>query len=224
MSRARADLTIVQKIDSTGGSAGGELTLRIKGDKARIDASPQVSAIVDGKTGEIITLMKDQKRAVRISAHKMKAAAEMLNKFNDKKTAPTSIKPKPTGRKETINGYEAEEYSMETPRFKASFWLVPKFPNGDLILKQLQATKWEAWNSANPNMPGYGDLPALPIRTVVDLGNSKMTTTLVSAKLDPVSEEEFVIPKDFQEIKTPELGGMLRPEKEETGAGVSPHP
>jgi len=35
------------------------------------------STIIDGKTGEMINLMNDQKAAVRVSAEKMKAAAEI---------------------------------------------------------------------------------------------------------------------------------------------------
>ena len=81
---AKGDLTLVQKVEGAGGPAS-EVTTRIKDDHARIDVTPQISTIVDGKTGEVLTLLKDQKAVVRISADKMKAAAEMINKFTDKK-------------------------------------------------------------------------------------------------------------------------------------------
>src|ERR1043166_4939488 len=57
---ARADLTIVQKVEGAG--QGGEMTIKIKGDKARIDTSPKLTTIIDGKTGEITNLMNDQKK------------------------------------------------------------------------------------------------------------------------------------------------------------------
>ena len=53
---ARADLTIVQKVEGAGPVA--DMTVKIKGEKARIDATPQISTIIDGKTGEMINLMK----------------------------------------------------------------------------------------------------------------------------------------------------------------------
>ena len=61
----RADLTIVQKVEGTRES--GQMTIKIKGAKARIEATPQVTTIVDTKTGEMTQLMNDQKMVVRIS-------------------------------------------------------------------------------------------------------------------------------------------------------------
>ncbi len=90
----RADLTIVyastvrpasqtskdQAAEAAG--AGTNITIKIKGDRARIDASPQVTTIFDGKTGEVITLLNDQKTIVRISSDKMKAVTDMLDAAN----------------------------------------------------------------------------------------------------------------------------------------------
>jgi len=219
----QADLTLVQKVEG-GGGPGGDVTVRIKGDKARIDVSPQITTIVDGKTGEVLTLMKDQKAVVRISADKMKAAADMINKFADKKALTTPPKPKPTGRKEVVNGYEAEEYTVETPLFKAAYWLAPSYPNGAAILKQLQAVKSDFWNSAKTNVPDYREFPALPIKTIMDLGTSKMTTALVSAKDDPLADSDFAVPGDFHEVNVPDLGGSLQQDKVKAGTTSSPRP
>jgi len=220
---ANADLTLVQKVEGTGGP-GSDVTVRIKGEKARIDATPQITTIVDGKTGEVLTLMKDQKAVVRISADKMKAAADMISKFTDKKTSAGPSKPRPTGRKEVINGYEAEEYTVETPLFKAAYWVAPQYPNGAAILKQLQAVKSDIWNSAKTNVPDYREFPALPIKTIIDLGTSKMTTTLVSAKEDPLADSEFAVPADFKEVPVPDMGGLVPSGKTEAGPTSSPRP
>ena len=200
------------------------MTVRIKGDMARIDATPQISTIVDGKTGEIVTLMKDQKTVVRISADRMKAAAEMINKFSEKKASTPLPKPTPTGRKEMVNGYEAEEYIIDSPMFKAAYWVAPKFPDSAAILKQLQAMKPEIWNSARRAGPDYRDFPALPVKTVVEVGHTKVTTTVVSVTQDALSDADFAIPKDFQEMKTPDIGSMLQPGKAWPGNKASPHP
>jgi len=53
----------------------------------RIEATPKVTTILDAKTGEVTNLMNDQKTVVRISAEKVKAAANMINKFEVKKKA-----------------------------------------------------------------------------------------------------------------------------------------
>src|SRR5262249_52870680 len=75
----RADLTLIQRVDA--GGTTGEITIKFKGDKLRIDPAPELSIITDSKTGDTITLMHGEKKVMRISADKMKAAAEMVKKF-----------------------------------------------------------------------------------------------------------------------------------------------
>ncbi len=221
---AEADLTIVQRADGAG-RGGGEVTIRIKGDLARVDVTPQISTIVDGRTGEVLTLMKDQKAVVRISAKKMKAAAEMISKFSDqKKTEAGPARLQPTGRKETINGYEAEEYTIDTPMFKAAYWLAPKYPDGAAILRQLQAVKSDIWNSANGNVPNYRDFPALPVKTVIELGKATLTTTLVSVSQSPLNDADFAIPKDFREVDSPALSNAPPTDKTAPSSSPPSHP
>src|SRR6476659_1313424 len=91
----RADLTIVystavepappaQKSEASPSPAvaASNMTIKVKGDKARIDVPSQITAIFDGTTGELINLLNDQKTVVRISPDKMRAVADMLNKFD----------------------------------------------------------------------------------------------------------------------------------------------
>src|SRR2546429_8419444 len=178
----RADLTIVyastvrpasqtpkdQAAEATG--AATSMTIKIKGDRARIDTSSQVTTICDGKTGEVITLLNDQKTIVRISSDKMKAVTDMLNKFGSKKAAPEKPKLTPTGQKETVNGYETEQYTYDAPDFKAIYWIAPHYPNGAAILAQLQSIKSEFWDAANTKMPDFRDFPGLPIQMRIIVG------------------------------------------------------
>jgi hypothetical protein len=221
---APADLIIVQKVEGAGPVA--DMTIKIKGDKARIDATPQMSTIIDGKTGEMINLMNDQKAAVRVSAEKMKAAAEMVAKFTDKNKNKSVEKPKltATGKKETVNGYEAEEYVYEAPDLKATYWIASKYPDGAAILKEMQSLKSEAWTAGNAKMPDYRDFPGLPIKTVIAVGGNQITSTITSIRKDPVSDAEFSIPKDFQEIKTPEINSLLERKAKKPPAEPSPKP
>lgn len=220
---ARADLTIVQKVEGVGPAA--DMTIKIKGDKARIDATPQITTIVDGKTGEMANLMNDKKKVVRISADKMKAATDMIFKFSDKNKSAEKPKLSPTGKKETINGYETEEYVCDTPMFKANYWIAPKYPDGAAILKQLQSLKSEMWNPTSANLPDYRDFPGLPIKTVISTGgNQVITSTLTSVKQDPLSDAEFSVPKDFREMKVPDIGSMLQEKEKKPAPVASPKP
>jgi hypothetical protein len=197
---ARADLTIMQKVDGPGQS--GELTIKIKGEKERIDSADQPTRIIDGKTGEMTNLLNDKKTFLRISADQMKAMAQTLTKYGNNQPAE---KPKlsPTGKKETVNGYEVEEYVYETPQFKATFWVAPKYPDAASILKQMQLPISQAWKPSTLGMPDYTDFPGMPLKTIVSMGGTEVTTTISSVKEGPISDSEFAVPKDYKEIQPP---------------------
>ncbi len=224
---ARADLTIVQKVERAGSAAN--VTIKLKSDKVRVEASPQVTTILDGKTGEVTNLMNDQKTVVRISADKVKAVANMIQKPNAKKEDAAKVKLTPTGQKETVNGYQTEQYTYDGPDFKATYWIASNYPDGAAILAQLQSVRSEFWNAANPGVPDYRDFPGLPIRTrmttkqgqATKAGESaaEITSTIISVNQNPISDNEFTVPSDFKETKLPDIF-----DKKNTAPSVSPSP
>jgi len=214
----RADLTIVQKVEGAGQS--GEMTVKIKGDKARIEGAPNVTTIIDGKTGEMTNLMTDRKTVVRISAEKMKAAAEMISKFNKNEPA-AKAELRATGKKEMIGSYEAEQYVCETPNFKATYWLAPTYPDGAAILKQLQSLNPQMWQTQNMGLPDYRDFPALPIKTVMRMGDNEVTSTVVSIRGTTLDETEFSVPKDFKEVQVPDIDMAAPEEKAKTSPAAA---
>src|SRR5689334_9951088 len=124
---ASADLTVVQSIEA--GGSTNKVTTKIKGERARIDISPESTMIVDTKTGEVITLMPKEKAVLRLSAEK---ARELGNKartlVKDMDSSLEIATPKSTGKKEKINGYEAEEYVAQTPKYQATYWVAKSYP------------------------------------------------------------------------------------------------
>src|SRR6059058_651496 len=225
---ARADLTMVQKVERAGSAAN--MTIKLKGDKVRIEASPKVTTILDGKTGEVTNLMNDQKTVVRISGDKVKAVANMIQKPNAKKEDAAKVKLTPTGQKETVNGYQTEQYTYDGPDFKATYWIASNYPDGAAILAQLQSIKSELWNAANPGVPDYRDFPGLPIRTrmtttiqgqATKSGGTatEVTSTIISVNQNPISDSEFTVPSDFKETKLPDIF-----DKKNTAPSASPSP
>ena len=230
---ARADLTIVysttvqppshdQKAEGTPNdvAAANNMTIKVKGDKARIDASPQITIIFDGGTGELINLLNDQKTIVRVSPDKMRAIADILNKLSTKRPGSETPRLTPTGKREIINGYETEQYTYDGPDFKAMYWIAPNYPNGAAVLAQLQSIKSEFWDAANTKMPDFRDFPGLPIRMrmIVGKGNqadahgasapdhpAEITSTVTGVSLDSIGDGQFIVPADFKETKLPDI-------------------
>lgn len=204
---ARADFTIVQKVEGKekedGKRSATEITMKIKGDKIRVEVSPQMTMIVDGKTGDTITLMNTKKRFLRISGDKAKAIAELATKYGGNTAEKTKLTA--TGKKMTLNGYEAEEFVAETKLFKASYWIAPSLPDSAAIMQQLQAVIPSAWNELAKGLMDYRDLPGFPLLTRVKTGDEEITSTVTAIKRDPLSDAEFAVPKDFEEMKMPNI-------------------
>src|SRR2546421_8700048 len=217
--RARAVLTFLystrvkppshdQKAEGTPNdvAAANNMTIKVKGDKARIDASPQITIIFDGGTSELINLLNDQKTIVRISPDKMRAIADMLNKFSTKRPGSETPRLTPTGKREMINGYDTEQYTYDGPDFKATYWIAPNYPNGAAVLAQLQSIKSEFWDAANTKMPDFRDFPGLPIRMQIIVGKenqpgehgaapahpTEITSTVTGVSLDSIPDSQFI--------------------------------
>lgn len=209
---ARGDLTIVQKIEGSG--ALKQITMKLKGDKARVEVSPEITTIMETKGGDILTLMNTKKKFVRISAEKSKAIAELASKYaKDSSAPPEKSKLTATGRKETINGYETEEYVRESSSMKESYWIALTFPDSAAIVKQLQAVAPTAWSDVAKGMLDFSDFPGLPLRTIIKTGGKELVSTIVSIKQDLLSDMEFAVPRDFEELKVPNLQDVLSDKK-----------
>src|SRR6266487_4490458 len=95
----RADLTIVyastlrptsqaqkdQAVEATGG--GTNMTIKIKGDKARIDASSQVTTSFGARTGEVTALVSHLTSSKRIRQEKEIEVTARLDQSNSKQRA-----------------------------------------------------------------------------------------------------------------------------------------
>ena len=220
---ARGDLTLVQTVEGSRVPAGSQITIKMKEGKTRIETGPQVSVIIDAKTGDAITLMHAQKQIIRIPGDKMRAIAEMTNKFATDKG--TNQKPKltNTGKKEVINGMQTEIYTSEGPTSKTTYWIATNYPDAPQILKEMQTMQPGQWNIQQTGMPDFRDFPGLPLRITVNRGGKEITSTLVSIKQDPISDAEFSIPADYSEIKMPAiLSGEKKAQGDEQSVSKMP--
>lgn len=206
---ARADLTIVQKVDGTKGLQ--RITIKVKGDKARVEVSPQITTIIDAKTGAITNLMHDQKIVMTIPGDKAKAMAELAKSFV-KEEAPEPATPKATGNKETINGYETEEFVSDSPKFHASYWVAKSYPDYARILEQMAILQKGVFASVTKGLPDYKALPGMPLRTQVTMpGQPAITSTTESVSLAPLPAADFAVPPGYSEMKMPDFLNNQKP-------------
>jgi hypothetical protein len=201
----RADLTVVQSIETSGST--NQITTKIKGERARIDLSPESSMIVDTKTGEVVTLMPEQKAVLRFSAEQAKSFGNKARALlNDTGKSLEIATPKATGKKEKINGYEAEEYVAETQQYRATYWVAKSYPHYQDIQRQMKLLQNGIFTMVRKAMPEYYDFPGLAIRTTIKFqGQPEATTTIASVSQAALSDSEFTVPDDYAEIHLPDF-------------------
>jgi uncharacterized protein DUF4412 len=201
----RADLTLIQKVDAAGTT--GEMTIKFKGDKIRIDPAPELSMITDSKTGDTVTLMHGEKKAMRISGDKMKAAAEMVKKLTPAKAAEQKAKLTPLGRKETVNGMPTEVFTAGTAVGKATYYIAMNYPDGPAIIQEMKAAQPSPFANPSSNIPDFRDLPGVPVKIEMDTVKGHVVMTLISAKRDPIPNSVFDVPANYTDMKMPDLFG-----------------
>ena len=203
-SATRADLTLVQKVEGSEGLH--EIKMKVKGDHARVDINPQITTIIDSKSGEVTNLMNESKMFIRISGESAKAMADVAKSLVKQQDSKNST-PTPTGKKETINGYETTEYVTDSPNFHASYWVATSYPDYQKILEQMAILQKGAFASIIKGLPDYNALPGLPMRTEVKLGSgSTVKSTIESVSRAPLPDSDFSVPTGFSELKVP--GGI----------------
>ena len=204
---ARADLTIVQKVEGSEGLH--EIKMKVKGDHARVEVNPQVTTIIDAKSGEVTNLNNANKMFIRIPGESLKTIANAAKSLVKQENA-QSAKPTATGKKQTINGYETAEYVTDSPNFHASYWVATSYPDYQKILDQMAILQKGAFGTLIKDLPSYGGLPGLPLRTEVKIsGISTVTSTIESVSQAPLPDSDFAVPAGFSELKIP--GSSLEP-------------
>lgn len=201
---ARADLTIVTDVQSAGKTA--EMVTKFKGNKARIDVSEDISTIVDGDTGDMITLMHTQKKFVRIPGESTRALLESALKAGGPAGDENAKPPKPvaTGEKEKISGYDTEKYHLEHGAMKVDYWLAPGFPNYAAILEQMAGFQKSGLGlMARELAAAPEDFPGFPMRTSAVINGQTIVSTVKTVRFDALSEKEFTPPEDYQALTVP---------------------
>lgn len=207
-----ADLVVVQKVEGIGQPQAAEMTLKVKGDKIRVDLAPEISTLTDAATGETTTLMHAQKAYMQISPEALGQLAGRLNGKQEAALPPST--PQATGKHETVNGVDTELYTARLGQMKVTYWIAKDFPEGDKLRDLFQ--KLQKSPLAKLTQGGMGsqpaDLPGVAVRTRMEPPNGqKLTVTLISVKEQALDNAEFEIPRNYQALPSPAFGAPKHP-------------
>jgi len=198
-----ADTVIVQKVEAPGQS--GEMTLKVRDHLIRIDITPEVSTIMDTKSGDITTIMHTQKAYMNIPASAAMKMFEAMQGQQAKATPAPKPELKPTGQKETINGHETEIYTLESGEMKSRFWIAKAYPNAKAILETFKRINESPMSKMAKEMAHQpSDFPGVPVKTEITVSpDQKVTSTLISVEEKDLPATEFSVPEGFNAIEMP---------------------
>ena len=201
LAAARADFVIVQKVDGLG-QQSGSITVKIKDTKARAELSPQISYIIDGSTGESITLMHAQKNCLKVSAAQGKALMEQMQKTQGASGPPA--KPVATGQKEKVEQWDAEIFTWSGGSLSVRYWVAKDFPNAAAIQAAMdKAQAGGLGDLSRALLPSNASFPGMVVKTEMKTKGKTIVSTIVSVKEEAVDAKEFEAPADYKELPAP---------------------
>ncbi|HRJ71780.1 MAG TPA: DUF4412 domain-containing protein [Terrimicrobiaceae bacterium] len=203
LATVRADLTVTQEFQQESPAQKMTVTMKIKGDKVRMDGNPEVTTLIDVKSGDTKNLMHSQKKVMAIPGALIKQiqAAQSAGKSADK-----IAEPKATGRTETISGYACEEYEIDAEGTKIQVWLTKDLPAAQRVMSDL--AKLSADADPLKGMLDGEKLEGFPMKTVIQpASGGKATVTVVALNEDPLPEADFEVPKGYEAMQMPGMPG-----------------
>ena len=201
---ARADLVIQQRIEGAGQN-GTVTTLRLKGNKLRVDIASRagpVSSVMDMDTGDSMTLMHGQKLVRRMGGAQTKETIEDLKKKAGKVPDPAVAKPEATGRKEKVGEFNTEVFTWKGANGVQTMWVTKDLPNYAKVKAQFDLISKSPTASQQRGLaPDMTTLPGVVVKTELDKAGQKFTSTVLSVKEEELNPALFEAPPDYRDAE-----------------------
>jgi hypothetical protein len=205
-----ADLTVVQRTE--GALNSGELTLRIKGDKARTDIAPQITMLTELSSGDSTTLNHNSRTYIRIpgtEAAKLRAIAAEL------KPGTSAEVPKlvPTGKRDKVENRQCEIFTWSVGKIEVTDWIASDYPDWQKLLPELLRFQNAGLGAAaQPLMPALEQFPGMVMKREMNFKGTKTTTTLLSTSDAVLDAKLFDLPEGYKEQPAPKFTGDTPPQ------------
>jgi hypothetical protein len=190
---AQADIVLIQ--ETSVGEVKIRSTMSIKGDLTRTDSGTETSVIINTATGDMTTLMHEQKMVMTMNTKTLQTPPPPTVGGKPIEIAPPKLTS--TGKKEKVDGYECEIYTLESMGTVVRMWLTKDYPNQEKLKKQLEPLQ----KMAAPGAPKAPEMPGMVIKSENEQGGLKYTTRLISVEEKAVKDDAFKVPADY---KSPE--------------------
>jgi len=211
-----ADLTIVQEVTSANAMMGGapqEMTVMVSKGRTRIEHSQGGMIMIPGENKNIM-LMHPQRSYMLMPQLDPATMGNMQQQGGGATPSPADTKWTKTGKKETIAGYEAEQWIGKDAAGKttAEVWAGANPEVAAEYIDSLAKSGQSSMASLVEQMKsGLSDGPykhGFPLKTVAYDDSGAVQATTVVKKLDSaaIDGKWFAVPEGYTEMKMPSMG------------------
>jgi|SRR5215468_3804708 len=218
------DLIVRQRTTTTGGgrSLAREETQYAHGDLLVIDAADtrtivdvaaQTMTVADKskKTFFVMTFDDMRRQADAVQERTNKMPPDVKKMLDEMLGAGATVTLKPTGKRDTIAGYVADEYALSGGPFRGSIWTTDAIavPEGVRKWRELSASATAAAGPARPLAQALAQVHGMPLRIgmAATLGQDTVTTATevleVNTKEPPA--DVLTVPRGFARVSMPPL-------------------
>lgn len=202
---ALADMTIVQKAESSGDGKGRVMqttvTTSVKGGKMKVGFGKNSESIVDLAANKAYTIDHARKQIQEQSLDDMKRSSRQM--ADALGANPVKTEARPTGKTTTINGFACREYEVTTTgaaNMTQINWMSDSVDMKELALFQAYFKEMDQIFGKSMSADLKGMLIRSEARYSVGQGERISLIEVESISHDPISDSVFAIPKDYEVI------------------------
>src|SRR4029453_10348716 len=153
--------------------------------------------------------MRRQAEAVRARAEKMPPDVKKM--LDEMLGAGAKITLKPSGKRDTIAGYAANEYTLSGGPFRGSIWTTDAIamPDGVRKWRELSASATAQAGPARPLAEALSQVKGMPLRTgmaaTTGQGSFSTASEVLEVSTKPPPPDVLALPPGFTKTATPPL-------------------
>lgn len=198
--------------EATQYSAGNKRVTDSADSRVIVDLDARTFTVANKKTKTYWSRSLDElKQRAADSRKRIEAMPEQTRKMVEGMMGGTEVSLKPTGKSETIAGYTAKEYKLESPRVTGSLWVTEALQD-PVGAKAAQAFSDAVGGSAGPGgalAAAMGKVNGMPLRTAITMtvGPQKVTTRneVLAVQVQSPPPEALTVPEGFAKQDAPSL-------------------
>jgi hypothetical protein len=178
-----------------------------------VDVSAQTMTVADKekKTYFVMTFEDMRRQAEAVQSRAAKMPPDVKKMLDEMLGVGAKFTLKPSGKRDTIAGYDTAEYTLSGGPFRGSIWTTDAIetPDGVRRWRELSAAATASAGPARPLAQALSQVKGTPLRVgmaaTTGRGSFSTASEVFEVSTKPVPSDVLAVPRGFTRIATPPL-------------------